>query len=127
MEDLAIAVLTADRASKDVVDRQAQIFAASPAAPILNHLPASVVVFNPARQIIFCNGEFRKMLPKESAGQNVLGLRLGEALACLGSVLERGGCGMASAVANPLEKQFSTIAGLDSMAPPTPLPKRYRP
>lgn len=96
MEAFAVSVLTAERADKDVVARQAKRFADSPAAPIMDHLPASVVVFNQARQIIYANDHFRRLLPKESADRDVLGLRLGEALACLGAELAEGGCGMSA-------------------------------
>lgn len=97
MKARIISLLPAERASGEVVARQAKIFTDSPAAPILDHLPASVVVFNQARQIIYANDQFRRLLPTEStAVREVLGLRLGEALSCLGAVLEEGGCGMSA-------------------------------
>jgi signal transduction histidine kinase len=89
-------VLTAERYSRESVERQARIFAAGPAAPLLERLPSSVVVFNAARQIVFANEQFRRLVPDGEAERDVLGLRLGEALTCLGVNPDEGGCGMSA-------------------------------
>lgn len=95
MKALSVQLLSAERFSGDAVARQVRVFAASPAAAILDHLPESVVVFNTARQIIYGNERFRELLPEEESDRDdVLGRRLGEALACLGADLAAGGCGM---------------------------------
>jgi len=109
-------LLSAERSSREIVARQAGIFADSPAASLLEHLPVSVVVFNAARQIIYANERFRQMLPGENADKDVLGLRLGEALACLGAQLEEGGCGM-SAMCHHCgagQSMAAIVAGQDS-------------
>lgn len=79
---------------QDVIARQANTIAASPAAMVFNNLPDSVVVFNTARQIVYCNERFRALLPDKGENHSVLGQRLGEALSCLGLNIESGGCGM---------------------------------
>lgn len=88
--------LSAERSSPESVRRQATLFSDCPAAPIIDRLPVSVVVFNPARQIVYANEQFRRMLPGGETARDIIGLRLGEALACLGANLAEGGCGMSA-------------------------------
>lgn len=82
------------RFSQEDVARQVEKFAASPAAPIFDNLPQSVVVFNASRQIVYANAPFRAMLPGEGTDdRRFLGRRLGEALTCPGADLGPDGCG----------------------------------
>ena len=59
--------------------------------PWLDGVPVGVLVLNSYRQIVFCNEAFRQLAQKELG--EVLGLRPGEALGCIHSRQEPGGCG----------------------------------
>ncbi|MFU2208760.1 sensor histidine kinase [Solidesulfovibrio sp. C21] len=85
--------LPAQRTSVEELGRQAQLFASSPAAGVLNRLPLGVAVCNATRQIIYSNEKFRELASLDCPDKNVLGQRLGEALSCLGANIEIGGCG----------------------------------
>ena len=96
VKELHVPLSLVRRFPREEVARQAEAFAAGPAAAILDHLPESVAVFNAARQIIYANEPFRELLPEgHKSGRDLLGQRLGEALACLGAGLTPDGCGTA--------------------------------
>jgi hypothetical protein len=88
-----VPLLLAERTPKETVARQAGLFANSPAAGILERLPLGVAVFNGSRQIVYANDQFRGLAPGSRTDKDLLGMRLGEALACLGAELSAGGCG----------------------------------
>lgn len=85
--------LPAERMSAEQVRRQAALFAASPAAGVLDRLPLGVAVCNSTRQIVYSNAKFRDLASLECPSERLVGQRLGEALSCLGASLEVGGCG----------------------------------
>lgn len=88
-----VPLLPAERVSPEVVSRQAALFAASPAAGVLDRLPLGVAVCNITRQIVYANDKFMELTAITTPRETVVGQRLGEALSCLGSGLELGGCG----------------------------------
>ena len=85
--------VTAERTPGPTMDRQVRLFAESPAAGILDRLPMGVAVFNTARQIIYANEAFCALSDSGRGVADVIGLRLGDALACLGARLDNGVCG----------------------------------
>lgn len=88
-----VPLFSAERTSRQTVERQARLFAESPAVGILNRLPTGVAVFNASRQIVYANTAFCELADTGRSVTDVVGLRLGEALACLGAKLASGGCG----------------------------------
>ena len=88
-----VPLLPAERLPLDTVKRQASLFAASPAAGVLDRLPLGVAMCNSARQIVYSNEKFRELASLECESALLVGKRLGEALSCLGAGLEVGGCG----------------------------------
>ncbi len=88
-----VPLLPAERLPLEAVNRQAKLFAASPAAGVLDRLPLGVAVCNGTRQIVYSNEKFRELVALECEGRALVGKRLGEALSCLGAGLEVGGCG----------------------------------
>jgi signal transduction histidine kinase len=106
-----VPLLSAERASKETVDRQARLFTESPAADILERLPMGVAVFNGFRQIVLANDKFRELAPGARSDKDVVGLRLGEAFACLGSELDAGGCG-ASELCRSCEATRSLVSAI---------------
>jgi signal transduction histidine kinase len=106
-----IPLLLAERTSKEAVSRQARLFADCPASGILERLPMGVAVFNGSRQIVYANDQFRELAPGVQAGKDILGLRLGEALSCLGADLAAGGCGT-SELCRSCEATRSLVASL---------------
>ncbi|WP_300163631.1 HAMP domain-containing sensor histidine kinase [Solidesulfovibrio sp.] len=88
-----VPLLPAERLPLEAVNRQAKLFAASPAAGVLDRLPLGVAVCNGARQIVYSNQKFRELVALDCEGHELVGKRLGEALSCLGAGLEMGGCG----------------------------------
>ena len=88
-----VPLLPAERLPLDTVQRQASLFAASPAAGVLDRLPLGVAVCNGARQIVYSNEKFRELASLECESAQLVGKRLGEAMSCLGAGLEVGGCG----------------------------------
>ena len=88
-----VPLLAAQRVPLEEVSRQAKLFAASPAAGVLNRLPLGVAVCNATRQIIYSNEKFRELASLDCPDEAVVGQRLGEALSCLGAAIEVGGCG----------------------------------
>jgi nitrogen-specific signal transduction histidine kinase len=82
-----------ERASEQTVSRQARLFAESPAPGILDHLPQGVLVFNAQRQIVYANEAFCALTDTGRSLEEVIGLRLGDALSCFGTKLDAGVCG----------------------------------
>ena len=93
MKAQLVPLFSAERTSQPAVDRQARLFAESPAIGILNRLPTGVAVFNASRQIVYANDVFCRLANTGHGVSTVVGLRLGEALSCLGAKLAAGGCG----------------------------------
>ena len=85
--------LPAERASEGSIQED---FGTVTSAPMfeqtLNMVPTGALVLNPERQIVFCNAAFLRMLSATDI-REVLGLRFGEAVKCLHSDEEIGGCG----------------------------------
>lgn len=90
-----VPLFPAERTSRQVVDRQARIFSESPFVGVLERLPTGVAVFNASRQIVYANAAFGEMAAPGRDAPDMVGLRLGEALACPGAKLTAGGCGTA--------------------------------
>jgi len=88
-----VSPFTAERIPTEAILRQARLFAESPAAGILDRLPMGVAVFNAYRQIVYANEAFGNMAVDKRPPADLLGLRLGEALSCLGTKLKGGVCG----------------------------------
>ncbi|KHK02296.1 PAS domain-containing sensor histidine kinase [Desulfovibrio sp. TomC] len=84
---------TAERTPGPTLDRQVRLFAESPAVGILDRLPMGVAVFNTSRQIIYANAAFCTLSDTGRGVADVIGLRLGDALSCLGTQFEDGVCG----------------------------------
>lgn len=82
-----------ERSSEQAVDRQARLFAESPAPGILDHLPQGVAVFNAHRQIVYANKAFGGLSAEGGDTSKIVGLRLGEALSCFGTKIDSGVCG----------------------------------
>lgn len=85
--------LPGERTPKETIARQARLFAESPAAGVLDRLPLGVAVFNATRQIVYANEKFGELAADDGPSRDVLGLRLGDALSCLGVGLGIGECG----------------------------------
>ena len=85
--------VTAERTPGPTMDRQVRLFAESPAVGILDRLPMGVAVFNTSRQIIYANEAFCALSDSGRGVADLIGLRLGDALACLGARLDDGVCG----------------------------------
>lgn len=60
--------------------------------PWFDAVPVNVLVVNQHRQIVYCNAAFRKLAHRRP-GEDLVGLRPGEALGCIHSAVEEAGCG----------------------------------
>lgn len=84
--------MPARRAGASTVEAQQQSVASSPELAMLRDLPVMVVLINDTRQIIWTNdkasGTFRE--------NDVIGMRLGEAIGCVHACELPGGCGTSS-------------------------------
>lgn len=112
-----VPLFAAERTSQDVVALQARIFSEHPATEILNRLPLGVVVFNATRQIVYANEAF-DTLSKSESNESLLGLRLGEALSCLGAQSGADGCGSADVCSTCRATQAlaASVLGQDATA-----------
>ena len=93
MKAQLVPLFSDERSSQLLIDRQARLFAESPAAGILDRLPLGVAVFNTSRHIVYANTAFCALANMGRDVSSMVGLRLGEALSCLGAKLAAGGCG----------------------------------
>lgn len=83
----------AERASPEVVDRQAQLFQRSTLLGELSDaVPNVLLILNRERQIVYSNGRLLE-LAGNGDGEGVVGKRPGEALDCVHASETRGGCG----------------------------------
>jgi len=83
----------AEKSLQEIVERQHNTFAKNTIlVNLINSLSQMVVVLNRNRQIVYFNNEFLNLL-NLNAPKQVIGRRMGEAVNCLHSRLERGGCG----------------------------------
>jgi PAS domain-containing protein len=96
MEDQAPAapVALSERVPPSETERLAALLQRSPVlAELLNAVPGFFMILNRTRQIVFANRSLRRLL--EPQGRHcAVGLRPGEALACVNSAAAPGGCGL---------------------------------
>ena len=92
MHDVTTEFAPAEREPKEIIRKQAALFARSRLLECMDALPLPVVVVNGRRQIVYRNQPFTCLAWKET-GTELLGLRPGEALGCAYSHLSEGGCG----------------------------------
>ena len=84
--------LPPERYTKDILERQRQLFtASSPHRALLDAIPNALVVLNDRRQIVYANAKFHA-LSSETDPDQLLGQRVGEALQCI-HAHENEGCG----------------------------------
>ncbi len=82
-----------ERATKQVLERQADFIAKEPVmAFVINAMPEIVVVTNKQRQVVFANDALYKFIDTADPSL-IVGLRPGEALGCAHAVGSEGGCG----------------------------------
>jgi K+-sensing histidine kinase KdpD len=83
----------AERADKDSITNDFNLFSdLSNVKEILNALPYIAAILNPQRQIVYSNDSLLKMLNLKSV-EELLGYRPGEAINCIHSGDNEGGCG----------------------------------
>jgi len=82
-----------ERAEEDIIARDYQLFnSLKNVKEFLNALPYVVAILNPERQIIYSNKALMNTLNVNSI-EELLGQRPGEAIGCIHSKEEDGGCG----------------------------------
>lgn len=91
-ESIPTYFLPAARLDQGTIDRIARDIARSPSAVTLSLMPLAVVIINDTRQIVYANARFTALTTLADAG-DVIGLRIGEALACEHADENPGGCG----------------------------------
>ena len=83
----------AERASDDVIQRQADLVARQPLiAELLNSVLNYVLILNQERQIVFASKNVLELVPGATL-KDVLGKRPGEAMGCIHPDPSTGGCG----------------------------------
>jgi len=83
----------AERVPIEIVRRQASAIAELPLAhELLNSVLNYVLIVNPQRQIVFASRNWQELLPGKN-GEDLLGLRPGEALGCVHAHEREAGCG----------------------------------
>ena len=91
-EALPTFFLPADRLDQNTIEHISNDIAQSPSAVTLSLMPLAVIIVNETRQIVYANARF-VALTSLPDGSDVIGMRVGEALACEHSGDEPGGCG----------------------------------
>jgi K+-sensing histidine kinase KdpD len=82
-----------ERAEQDILARDYHLFGSlKNINEFLNALPYVVAILNPERQIVYSNNALINMLNVNSI-EELLGQRPGEAISCINSGIEDGGCG----------------------------------
>lgn len=92
MSELATEFLPPGREERELLLPLACRFKQSLTARLFDVLPLGIVILNVDRQVVYCNAPFRS-LADEVGVEDVVGLRPGEALGCIHSDLQDGGCG----------------------------------
>lgn len=85
--------LSAELASNQILNNELQLISNSEyLISFINTMPNYVAILNSNRQIIYGNEAMLK-LAEPTEGSDILGVRIGEALKCINSNTEIGGCG----------------------------------
>ncbi|MHC1789268.1 PAS domain-containing sensor histidine kinase [Solidesulfovibrio sp.] len=91
-ESIPTFFLPAERLDQGKIKRISQDISRSPSAVTLTHMPLAVVILNDTRQIVYANARFAALTHLADA-DDVIGLRIGEALGCEHADDNPGGCG----------------------------------
>lgn len=85
--------LSAEKASNQILEQEFdQINSSDCFISFINTMPNQVAILNTHRQIVYGNEAMMQLL-NVTVGKEVLGIRLGEALSCVNSKTDIGGCG----------------------------------